>query len=264
MTAHTRANYGITISLSRISRDNVNKYAVSRSIRDAEERLNRIQENPIVKPPRPLRFKASFKSQNIKSAQVIAADRLIKNYGARNILGEISFSLRYDSRVIISGPNGAGKTTLLRIITGKDTAYEGDITCAPHVRIGYLPQEPEISDPEKTVLEYYSCNLTGYAEDFIFGLVTCGLFRYDEVNQKVKQLSLGQVRKLQIACLIATEPNVLILDEPTNHISLDTLESFEAAINAFEGPVVAVSHDRQFIRQFGGELWELKEGKLIF
>ncbi len=71
------------------------------------------------------------------------------------------------------------------------------------------------------------------------------------------------MRKLQIARMIATEPNVLILDEPTNHISLDVLESFEAAIRNFQGPVLAVSHDRRFMQQFGGEIWELTGGKMV-
>jgi macrolide transport system ATP-binding/permease protein len=79
----------------------------------------------------------------------------------------------------------------------------------------------------------------------------------------VEILSLGQARKLQIARMIAEEPDLLILDKPTNHISLDVMESFESAIADFRGPVIAVSHDRRFIRQFGGEIWELKGGKLV-
>jgi macrolide transport system ATP-binding/permease protein len=237
--------------------------SVSRNIRDAEERLKRIQENPLPKPPRPLRFKADFKSQNIKSAEVIGVTGLMKSFGTRIILRDLTFSLSYDSRVVISGINGSGKTTLLRILTGKDIADEGQVMYAPDVRIGFLPQEAEYINPGNTLLEHYSQGLMGYAEDFIFGLVTCGLFRYEELNKKVGQLSLGQVRKLQIARLIAEEPNILILDEPTNHISLDTLESFEESIKAFQGPVIVVSHDRRFIRQFGGEVWELKDGRLI-
>jgi len=237
--------------------------STSRSIRDAEERLSRILKDPVPKPPKPLRFKAGIKPQSIRSAEVIKVDGIFKSFGSRNILSGLTFSLRYDSRIVITGPNGAGKTTLLRIIAARDTADKGEVTCAPNVRIGFLPQEPDLTDPEKTLLESYSQGLTGYEEDFIFGLVTCGLFRHEELKKKVGQLSLGQVRKLQIARMIAGEPNVLILDEPTNHISLDVLESFEAAIADFQGPVVAVSHDRRFIRQFAGDVWELSEGKML-
>lgn len=237
--------------------------SVSRSISDAEKRLKRIQENPIPKPPKPLRIKPNLQLQDIKSSEVIRVSEIFKSFGERNILQNISFSLRHDSRVVIIGQNGIGKTTLLRIIAGQIQPDNGKISFSPSARLGVLVQEPELTNPDKTVLEYYRQGLTGYIEDFIFGLVTCGLFRYEELNKKVGQLSLGQVRKLQIARMIATKPNVLILDEPTNHISLDVLESFEEAIKDFQGPVLAVSHDRRFIQQFGGEVWELTERKLL-
>jgi macrolide transport system ATP-binding/permease protein len=237
--------------------------SISRSIRDAAERLRRIQEDPIPKPPRPLRFKAGFTSLYLRSAEVIRVSNVTKKYGAETILSDITFWIRYDSRVVITGLNGAGKTTLLKIMAGKDIPDRGQVTYAPDVHIGFLSQEPEVADPGRNLLDYYSYGLTGYQEDFIFGLVTCGLFRYDELNKTVGQLSLGQIRKLQIARLIASDPNALILDEPTNHLSLDVLESFESAISDFEGPIIAVSHDRRFIKQFGGEIWELTKGTLI-
>jgi macrolide transport system ATP-binding/permease protein len=237
--------------------------SASHVIHDAEEHLGRILKNPISRPPKPLRFKATFKSQCIRSKEVVRATDIIKFFGDRSILQGITFSLRYDSRVVITGFNGTGKTTLLRILANMDSAYSGTVTYAPGVRIGFLSQEPEPVDSEKTALEYYSHDIDGCMDDFIFGLVTCGLFRHEDLNKKVGQISLGQLRKLQIARMIATEPNVLILDEPTNHISLDVLESFESAIAEFQGPVLSVSHDRRFIRQFDGEVWELKNGKLI-
>ncbi len=237
--------------------------ASSHTIRTARERLERIEADPIPKPPRPLRFKTTFSLQSIKSAEVIRTLDIRKSFGNHLVLDNITFTIEHNSRIVIIGPNGAGKTTLLRILAGQDTEYEGKIALAPSVRIGFLPQEPEFSQLDRTVLQYYSDGLLGHEDDFVFGLVTCGLFRYDELSKKVGQLSLGQMRKLQIGRMVAAEPNVLVLDEPTNHISLDVLESFESAIAEFSGPVIAVSHDRRFIRQFGKEVWELDEGKLI-
>ncbi len=237
-------------------------HMASRLIHNAEERLNRILDNPILRPPKPLRIQPNIQIQDIKSSEVIRITSINKSYGKRIILSDISFSLRHDSRVTIVGPNGAGKTTLIKIITGKIKPDSGDIHFSPSARLGILEQEPLLINTDKTLLEYYREGFTGIDEDFIFGLVTCGLFRYEELKKNAGQLSLGQVRKLQIARMIAAQPNVLILDEPTNHISLDVLESFEAAIGEFQGPVLAVSHDRRFIQQFNGEIWELHEGRL--
>jgi macrolide transport system ATP-binding/permease protein len=236
--------------------------AATRTIRFAREQLSRIMENPIPRPPKPLSFKTTILSSEIRSAEIIQAEGLSKSYNGNIILNNISFTLSANSRVVIIGPNGSGKTTLLRVLSGKEQPDRGEVAWAPNVRLGYLPQEPDNTRRGLTVLEYYRSSLTGYDEDFIFGLVTCGLFNYDEIGKTLDQLSLGQVRKLEIARMIALEPNVLVLDEPTNHISLNVLESFEAAIARFNSPVLVVSHDRRFIRQFGGEIWELKDGKL--
>ena len=90
-----------------------------------------------------------------------------------------------------------------------------------------------------------------------------GLFRLEDMQKKVGQLSLGQRRKLEIARLMAASPNVLLLDEPTNYISLDVLEAFEAALKHFPGPVIAVSHDRWFIQRFGGQVWRIVDGEIV-
>jgi len=237
--------------------------ATARTIRSARERLSRIMEDQISKPPEPLRFKASFVPSEIKSAEIIQSTGLSKSYNDKTVLQDISLTLSANSRVVITGPNGSGKTTLLRLLSCKEKPDSGEVTWAPNIRLGYLPQEPGYVERGLTVLDYYRFGLTGYEEDFIFGLVTCGLFNYDEINKTLEQLSLGQIRKLEIARMIATEPNVLVLDEPTNHISLDVLESFEAAITDFTGPILIASHDRRFIQRFGGELWELADGHIF-
>jgi macrolide transport system ATP-binding/permease protein len=236
--------------------------AATRNIRAARERLERIMENPVPKPPRPLQFKATFAGKEIRSAEVVRVTGLSKSYGSITVLRNIDFHLGASSRAVIIGPNGSGKTTLLRIITGGERPDAGSASLAPNIRPGYLPQEPRLAEKEMTILDYYRRGRPGREEDFIFGLVTCGLFRYDELNKTLAQMSLGQRRKLEIACLIAAEPNVLFLDEPTNHLSLDILESFEKAILDFNGPVLAVSHDRRFVQNFHGETWELREGRL--
>jgi macrolide transport system ATP-binding/permease protein len=163
---------------------------------------------------------------------------------------------------VLIGPNGAGKTTLLKIIMGLETPDTGEVRTAAGARIGYLPQESELLDLNKTVLETYRYGQVGYEGEFTGRLLGYGLFRLEDMHKRVGQLSIGQRRKLEIARLMAESPNVLLLDEPTNYISLDVLEAFESAVISFPGPVIAISHDRWFMQRFGGQTWELVNGTL--
>jgi macrolide transport system ATP-binding/permease protein len=133
----------------------------------------------------------------------------------------------------------------------------------PAVRIGYLDQEGSTLDPDNTVLEAAHEGMLYTQQQTITILLRSGLFRYDDLSKRVGELSSGQRRKLQIARLIAERTNLLALDEPTNYVSFDVLEGLEAALRDFPGPVIAASHDRRFIEQFQGEVWELREGTIV-
>jgi macrolide transport system ATP-binding/permease protein len=236
--------------------------AAAHLIQSAKEYLRRIEDNPVPKPAEPLHFRPDARFGAIKSTEVIRISGVSKSYGGKSIFKDISFGIGPQSRILIAGPNGAGKTTLLRILTGEDVPDEGQINYAPTVRIGYLTQEPDRNDADLGIVDYWLRKYEGNVNEAIYSLVTCGLFHYEELNKKMSELSLGQLRKIEIAGLIASGPNMLILDEPTNHLSLDVLESFEDAIRQFTGHVIAVSHDRRFAKQFGGERWEIVGGKL--
>ena len=237
---------------------------VSRNIRAAEEQLKRIETDPIPKPPELIRVNSHFQTEPMQSRVVVNAMHLTKCWGARCILQDISFTLTQDARVVLVGPNGAGKTTLLKLLMGQEEPDSGEVQLAASARIGYLPQESVDLDPQKTVLETYRYGQVGYEAEFVAKLIGYGLFRLEDMHKTVGQLSVGQRRKLEIARLMAQEPNVLFLDEPTNYISLDVLEAFEHAIVNFPGPVLAISHDRWFIQRFGGKVWELVDGTLTF
>lgn len=235
----------------------------SRTVRAAEVELARIEADPIPKPPEILRVNSQFQSEGIQSREVLRLRGVSKRWGAREVLRDVELILTPGARVVLIGPNGAGKSTLLKLIMGLEQPDEGEIQFAPGARVGYLPQDPEDLDAAKTVLETYRYGQIGYEGEFIGRLIGYGLFRLEDMQKRVGQLSLGQQRKLEIARLMAQAPNILLLDEPTNYISLDVLEAFEAAILAFPGPVLAISHDRWFIRRFGGVLWELDQGSLV-
>ncbi|MGH9173100.1 MAG: ATP-binding cassette domain-containing protein, partial [Vicinamibacterales bacterium] len=240
--------------------------AISRNIRSAEERLRRIEADPIPKPPSILRIAPDFNPDELRSEKVIVADEVQHSFGGQPVLDDLSFTLGPRDRVVIVGPNGAGKSTLLDILAGRTTPDSGRVTTAPGARIGYLDQDGRGLDPNQTVLAAYRDGLVGYEDEFIADLFRHGLFTLDDLDKLVGQLSAGQRRKLQLARLIAERANVLLLDEPTNHLAFDILEEFEKALLDFPGPLLAVSHDRRFIERFataGGNIWELRCGSLI-
>ena len=236
--------------------------AVSRNVHAAEEQLKRIEADPIPKPPELLQVNSHFNTDEMQAQEAIQLSHVTKCFGERCILKNIDMTIGAKTRLLLMGPNGAGKTTLLKLIAGLEEPDEGTIHTIASVRIGYLAQEPEALDPNKTVIETYRYGQVGYEGEFIGRLLGYGLFRIEDMHKKVGQLSVGQRRKLEIARLMAERPTVLLLDEPTNYISLDVLEAFEAAVLAFPGPVIAISHDRWFSERFVGERWELREGVL--
>ncbi len=236
---------------------------VVKRVRAAEEKLRRIEANPIPPPPRPLRFNADFDPQTLKGRLPLIAAGLCQSFGGRRVLDDVHLSLALDSRVLLVGANGAGKSTLLKLLAGAERPDTGEVRVNPAVKIGYLDQDGAALNPADTVFAAYRAGLPDTDQQVKAALLTSRLFRYDELEQRVGELSVGQRRKLQLARLIASRANLLLLDEPTNHVSFDVLEELEAALRDFPGPVLAVSHDRRFIEQFHGAVWELRAGRLV-
>ncbi|MBC7871614.1 MAG: ABC-F type ribosomal protection protein [Chitinophagaceae bacterium] len=264
-TAHNNNNYrppsdGDKILTNKKKATHAN--TVAKKVRAAEEKLKRIDANRIPEPPDGLRFEPDFDPAVLDGRIPMRVSDVSKTYDGRVVLRDVRFTLDSHSRILLVGANGAGKSTLLRLLAGVENPDSGEIYRNPAVRVGYLDQEGRGLDPEKTVFTAYQEGLFGHEQQLMSILLRSGLFRHDELERKVGQLSLGQRRKLQLARLIAGRANLLILDEPTNYISFDILEALEEALCDFPGPVIAASHDRRFIDQFNGEIWEVREGEI--
>lgn len=236
--------------------------SIARTMRNAEEKLRRIEEDPIPKPPAELTINPEFDPQALVSKTPLLVSTVSKRYGDQLVLDEVSCSVEPAGRVVIIGPNGAGKSTLLKLMAGIEQADSGEIFVAASVVIGYLDQEQAGLDGDETLFEAYRGGRSGDWETLKAELLQYGLFSWPDMQKPVATLSVGQKRKLQLAQLIAQRANLLLLDEPTNHISLDVLEEFEQALLKFLGPVVAISHDRRFIERFAAEIWEVRNGRL--
>ncbi|MGJ5894206.1 ABC transporter ATP-binding protein [Streptomyces sp. V2] len=226
-------------------------------VRSVRERLERLRRDPVAEPPAPLRFTTA-----LPTADRPAEGPLVELDGVR-----VGDRLRLDGlltvtpglRLLVTGPNGAGKTTLLRVLAGDLEPDEG--TARRRARTGYLPQEPPAPTSRLPLLAAFAAGRPGHPDEHAGHLLGLGLFREEDLDVPVADLSVGQRRRLQIARLVTRPADLLVLDEPTNHIALDLAEDLHTALAAYPGAVVAVSHDRAFRDRFHGDRLELRAGR---
>lgn len=194
----------------------------------------------------------TFAGQERLADIVIEAKDVSKSYDDTLIFKNLSLSLRKDDRLAIIGPNGCGKTTLLRILTQDLQPSTGTVLRGKHSNIAYLSQERQGLNPQDSIYEALSPNefiqIDGNATHKR-GFLQQFLFPVDEQDKKVSTLSGGERCRLLFAIMVARACNVLVLDEPTNDLDIDSLQCLEAAIADFKGAVLFVSHDRFFMNR---------------
>jgi ATPase subunit of ABC transporter with duplicated ATPase domains len=182
-----------------------------------------------------------------------------------DVLNKVSFNVRAGERIAIIGANGVGKTTLARCLIGELKPTAGQITWVENAEPGYMPQDTQADFDEKIDLFTWMSHWTGKADDDLIVRATLGrlLFSGDEVKKSVKVLSGGEKGRMIYGKLMLTKPNVLIMDEPTNHMDMETIESLQTALELYPGTLVFVSHDREFISGLAKRIIELKSDGTI-
>ncbi|MET9432276.1 ribosomal protection-like ABC-F family protein [Streptomyces sp. NPDC003036] len=228
-------------------------------VRAVRERLAHLRRNPVPAPPEPLRFTAALTAAGGgPSAGGPLAELDGVTVGERLRLKD-RLAIAPGQRLLVTGENGAGKTTLLRVLAGDLEPDEGAVRRP--ARIGYLAQELPARSTRLPLLAAFAAGRPGLPEDSADELLALGLFREEDLHVPVAALSAGQQRRLQIARLVTRPADLLVLDEPTNHIALDLIEDLESALATYPGAVVAVSHDRGFRARFPGDRLELRGGR---
>ena len=160
------------------------------------------------------------------------------------------------------GPNGAGKTTIIKLITGEEKATEGIIKLGDNMKIGYYSQVQSDLDPEKSVLEEFM-NKTGCYIGSTYGYLKKFLFEREDISKRVKYLSPGERARFAFSIFAYKDYDLLILDEPDNHLDIETKEVLERSLNEFSGTILIVSHDRYFVEEIGiDKVFNLSEGTL--
>lgn len=196
-----------------------------------------------------------LKNSTLSGKIVIDADHLVKKFGERVIVSDFSTRIARGEHIGIVGPNGAGKTTLLKMLLGLLAPDSGEITMGANVKVGYFDQMRSSID-ETMRLRDYLCGAGGDHVSFgggsrhVVAYLKEFLFSEHQANALIKTLSGGEKNRLHLAKLLTQDHNLLVLDEPTNDLDVETLDLLQEYLSAYEGTVVVVSHDRDFLENF--------------
>ncbi|WP_406384448.1 ABC-F family ATP-binding cassette domain-containing protein [Streptomyces sp. NBC_01618] len=230
--------------------------SVSGRIRNARKRLERLREEPVPRPPDPLRFTA-------RPMAGATAGELVSLTGIRvgDRLAVDRLSVAAGERLLIHGGNGAGKSTLLRVMAGVLEPDAGRVV--RRGGIGYLAQEIPTHRPAERVLAMFGRGLPLTDDEQAELLLSYGLFRARDLQLPVGSLSAGQHRRLALARLLARPADLLLLDEPANHLALGLVQELEEALVLWRGALVVVSHDRALRRRFTGGIRRMESGQLL-
>jgi macrolide transport system ATP-binding/permease protein len=209
----------------------------------------------VPRPPDPLHF-----TSGLLDAEPLETVVAVHDVRVANRLRVPDLHIGGRDRLLVHGPNGAGKTTLLRVLAGTLDPDSGQVT--RNGRIGYLPQEIPVDHPRRTLLAAFADGRPGTEEEHRALLLSLGLFCTGDLRVPVGALSAGQRRRLALARLLTGRLDLLLLDEPSNHLSLTLVEELEEAMDTFTGALVVVSHDRALRRRFTGAELALAGGRL--
>ncbi len=226
------------------------------TIRSKEKQLARMERVEKVGPPEKS-IRLAF-SGEMSGEEVLTAKRLSFAYpGSPPLLKNLSFAVHRGERVLFVGDNGCGKSTLLKLIVGQLMPTEGRVELGYHVDIGYYDQENRRLSEEATVLEELASAYPAMTQTELRTSLARFLFSAEDVGKRVGDLSGGERARLTLCKLILRSVNLLVLDEPTNHLDIASREALEEALMAFDGTILAVSHDRYFIDRIANRIVEL-------
>ena len=209
-----------------------------------------------------------IKDAGIQSKLVLEAKHISKSFDTRNIVNDFSIRMLKGNRIGIVGPNGAGKTTLIKMLTKHLEPDKGFVRLAKNLEMAYFDQNREMLDPEKTLwrtlcgegdhiyVRGHYRHVVAYLKDF--------LFTPDQAKSPVSCLSGGEKNRLMLALSLAKESNFLVLDEPTNDLDMDTLDLLQEVLDEYQGTILLISHDRDFLNKISTSMLYMKgDGTII-
>ncbi len=245
--------------------DKLKQFNREKSIKRAESREKMLDK--IERLEKPVEVKADMKliltPHRTSGNDVMQIEGLSKRFGSHLLFENVSFEIKRGEHVAVIGDNGTGKTTLLKIINELVPPDGGSIRLGANVEIGYYDQEHHVLNMEKTLFEEISDAYPYLTNTEIRNTLAAFLFTGEDVFKKISALSGGERGRVSLAKLMLSEANFLILDEPTNHLDITSKEILETALNAYEGTVLYVSHDRYFINKTASRILELTHQEFV-
>ena len=226
------------------------------TIRSKEKQLERMEKIELApKAPKDIRIK--FNSLSESAGEVLDIKGVSFGYGSGELIKNLSFLVRRGERVMVLGPNGCGKSTLMKLINSRLCPTEGRITLGYNIKVGYYDQENRGLSMNKTVFEEMHDEYPEKTNLELRSTLALFLFCGEDIDKPISTLSGGERARLTLAKLMLKPVNLLVMDEPTNHLDIGSCDALEAALSAFDGTVVAVSHDRYFINKVATRIIEL-------
>ena len=230
-----------------------------------EKKLDRYLKSDVrvEKPMQGWHMKLDLGKPDHQSKDVLVTESLSIGYTIENpLLENINLFIRAGQRVVLTGSNGAGKTSFIRTIVGKIPPLAGSFRLGGATKLGYMAQEQELLNPNFNAVQIIQ-NFSAMNETDTRNFLHYFLFKGDDALRLSRDLSFGERARLQLAILVAQGCTFLILDEPINHLDIPSRERFEEALENFNGTILAVVHDRNFIERFASDVWMARDGKIL-
>lgn len=239
-------------------RAKASKATMAQSLIKKLDKIDRIEVDEDDNSVMTLRFPISTTPGKV----VISTERASKNYGDNQVLSDVNLLIERDSKTAFVGQNGQGKSTLAKMIVG-DVSYDGKIELGHNVQIGYFAQnQADYLDGSKTVEEIMIDAADEKSRPRVRDILGSFLFRGEEVDKYARVLSGGERNRLALAKLLLQPFNVLIMDEPTNHLDIKSKNVLKEALNKFQGTLILISHDRDFLQGLTNKVYEFKDQKI--
>jgi ATP-binding cassette subfamily F protein 3 len=223
------------------------------------ERMDQI-EKPLA-PRKPFRFQIPQPPRGGQRA--VNLNGIHMAYGSTRVYSGLDLTIDRGDRTVLVGPNGAGKSTLLKILAGVVEFQQGERELGHNAKVGYFSQHRAATlDPERTVLEEVTASAPLMREEEVRAVLGSFMFRKDDIYKLTRVLSGGEKTRLNLIRFLVDPPNLLLMDEPTTHLDIQTVESLTLALERYEGTLVFISHDVHFIRKLATKVLHVNAGQI--